>query len=62
MRPGWNRAGSKLSNNQEERNGAMDLFGPPGATGRKFTVRQSDVHSPHENGYLTVFQMAGKSE
>jgi len=27
MRPGWNRAGSKPSNNQEESNGAMDLFG-----------------------------------
>jgi transposase len=36
--------------------------GPPSATGRKFTVRRSDVHSPHENRYLTVFQMAGKSE
>jgi hypothetical protein len=37
------------------------VFGPPAATGRKFTVRRSDVHSPHENRYLVVFQTAGKS-
>jgi hypothetical protein len=40
----------------------VDVFGPPGATGRKFTVRRSAVHSPHENRYLAVFQMAGKNE
>jgi hypothetical protein len=37
------------------------VIGPPAATGRKFTVRRSDVHSPHENRYLAVFHMAGKS-
>jgi hypothetical protein len=36
-------------------------FGPPAATGRKFTVRRSDVHFPHENRYLAVFQTARKS-
>jgi hypothetical protein len=35
--------------------------GPPAATGRQFTVRRSDVHLPHENRYLAVFQTAGKS-
>jgi pimeloyl-ACP methyl ester carboxylesterase len=35
--------------------------GPPAATGRKFTVRRSDVRSPHENRYLAIFQTAGKS-
>jgi hypothetical protein len=38
----------------------LDHAGPPAATGRKFTVGRSDVHFPHENRYLEVFQTAGK--
>jgi hypothetical protein len=34
--------------------------GPPAAMGRKFTVRPSDVHYPHEDKRLAVFQTAEK--
>src|SRR5262245_40479220 len=35
-------------------------IGPPAATGRRFTVRRSDVHLLHENRCLAVFQTAEK--
>jgi hypothetical protein len=34
--------------------------GPPAATDGKFTVRWSDVHYPHENSHLEVFQTVEK--
>jgi hypothetical protein len=37
------------------------LSGLTAATGEKFTVRRSDVHSMYENRYLAVFQTAGKN-
>ena len=42
-------------------NDVVCKIGLPAAMGRKFAVRRSDVHSPHENRYLVVFQTAGKS-
>jgi hypothetical protein len=38
-----------------------DQDGLPAATGKKFTVRRSEVRSPYENRCLAIFQTTGKS-